>query len=595
MDEAFFEYKNVQSVFQQCLQFDYFKKTVFLFDISVEEVFIILTEAKSSLRSIELNSKLKLDGGFNNEQVDVFEGGQLQGGALSNLDYILEIFGTTTNLIGTNAQKGNHKRAQRRVWFWVALAAVSFGVLAYAFILQITLTPIQKLANEIYMNLPEINGVKQMIWSQSLEGLRKDLLPYYNTININDRDLNEIKNYIVDGRKSWAALIFDVQYWGQVLQNLFTASITISIAGIIFLTAAWKKIQDACGIRREHQHQLGGGKIQNEYSPKLNEKFFRFVYKDSGLKFHKSDLDNTGLIEGGNFVRRYSCGLLAWPLTLGFIVLCMFLVNYVNNTSLTYNGKTISIESIMNKFQLFLATKIGGTLGQSLANRGIIGLFKELLSQTNLISIALFTDKKTDFVSLSTPLNAQLVVLWTAILASGTNLLLNGPKYIQDSFFELKEWIQEMIPYCSGTVSKKVVFDDQIKEALLTILSNKKFNESVDSKVEKNLETRGKSKSRSPRSKSRSRATSKTPTNRVKIKSTEILRLREPKKAIDLPQPIEPPLKATVFAVPLPRNSPLLESRPNKLSSTNPPSPPPPGFQGIFPPRPPPRPQQKVV
>jgi hypothetical protein len=42
------------------------------------------------------------------------------------------------------------------------------------------------------------------------------------------------------------------------------------------------------------------------------------------------------------------------------------------------------------------------------------------------------------------------------------------------------------------------------------------------------------------------------------------------------------PLKANVVAVPLPRNSPLLQT---KSSISIPPPPPPPGFQGIFPPR----------
>ena len=160
-------------------------------------------------------------------------------------------------------------------------------------------------------------------------------------------------------------------------------------------------------------------------------------------------------------------------------------------------------------------------------------------------------------------------------MSSVTTLFLNGPKYIYNSFFELKEWIQEMIPYCSGTVSKKVVFDDSIKEALLTILSNKKLNETIESKVEKNLKTRD-SKSRSPRSKSKSRATSKNPSNRVENKSTEILRLREPQKAVNLPLPA--PLKANVVAVPLPRNSPLLQT---KSSISIPP--PPPGFGGTPP------------
>lgn len=582
MDESFFEYKNVQSVFQQCLQFDYFKKTVFLFDISVEEVFIILTEAKSSLRSIKLNSKLKLDGGFK-EEVILLEDGQLQGG--DTLDNILEIFGDTSKYRGVNAYKRNDIRNKRRSWFWVALACVCFCVVAYGFILLRTLSPIQKLANEIYMKVPEENGVSQVIWSQSLPSLRQKLLRYYPDVTkISDEQLGAISKYIVDGRKSLADLIFNVGYWGQVLTNLFRGT----VSGIILLTA-WKIIQDACGVVRRHEHQLGGGKIQNEYSPKLNEKFYRFVYKDSGLKFYKSDLDYTGLIEGGNFVRRYSCGLLAWPLTLGFIVLCMFLVNYVNNTSLTYNGETISIESIINEFKLFLATQIGGTLGRSLANQGILGLFKELLSQTNLVSIALFKKDGADLFSLSTPLNAQLVILWTAILSSVTTLLLNGPTYVINSFYELKEWIQEMIPYCSGTVSKKVVFDDSIKEALLTILSNRKLNETIELKVvEKNLKTRGKSKSRSPRSKSKSRATSKTPSNRVLNKSIDVLRLREPQKAINLPQR---PLNANGVAVPPPRNSPLIESRPNKSSISIPPPPPPPGFQGIFPPL---RPQEVV-
>lgn len=565
MDESFFEYKNVQSVFQQCLQFDYFKKTVLLFDISVEEVFIILTEAKSSLRSINFNSKLKIDGGFN-EQVGILEGGQ----GKDNLDHFIAYFAGFTY----NTPQQQLLRKSRRAVFLTALACVSFCVLAYAVILQLTLSPIQKLANEIYLKVPEKNGVSEVLWSQSLPLLRQKLLPYYDVTNISDEQLGAISKYIVDGRKSLADLIFNVGYWGQVLKNLLTGSIINSIAGIIFLTSAWKRIQDACGVRR-HEHQLGGGKIQNEYSPKLNEKFFRFVYKDSGLKFHKSDLDNIGVLEGGNFVRRYSCGLLAWPLTLGFIVLCMFLVNYVNKTSLTYNGKTISIESIINEFQLFLAIQIGGTLGRSLSNQGIIGLFKELLSQTNLVSIALFKKDGADLVSLSTPLNAQLVILWSAILSSVTTLFLNGPKYIYNSFFELKEWIQEMIPYCSGTVSKKVVFDDSIKEALLTILSNKKLNETIESKVEKNLKTRD-SKSRSPRSKSKSRATSKNPSNRVENKSTEILRLREPQKAVNLPLPA--PLKANVVAVPLPRNSPLLQT---KSSISIPP--PPPGFGGTPP------------
>jgi hypothetical protein len=276
----------------------------------------------------------------------------------------------------------------------------------------------------------------------------------------------------------------------------------------------------------------------------------------------------------GNFAKKAGCEGLAILQTIILIMIVSVFVFYGSRRNWPQtNGLPMTSEQINIELKLFVANIFegwGGTdsannLGAILRNQGWAQFSYSLFAMGRLISKLIQpTNPKDSFDVTLGALFAAILYVIKDILYSGLSLASKIPKQI----ISIKNWFRDICTANDSPTIKDI--DEKILKQVKSVVKN------VQTKVKKQLNIK-RSGSRSP--------------SKIKKTNSEVLRLREPSPT-ELPKP---PPKAQVVAVPLPRNSPLLESRFNKLSSTIPTTTPPPGFQGIFPPRPPPRPQQKVV
>jgi hypothetical protein len=337
----------------------------------------------------------------------------------------------------------------------------------------------------------------------------------------------------------------------------------------------------------------GGGTDKNKL---IISKIFKKVYSYEYENDLPLQLKGGGIVN--YFKRLYAkgkCEILAFVQAIMTICIVFYMLYHLA----AYNGIPVTFQQISEDLSLFFQNIFKGvyvgvsetpqnSISDILRTRGWFAFLKNMFALSEGISNIIQPEAGGSMFGLSKDFKFAPAAIFTFVLAAIYKMIDPTTAFFSSSianFLELKNWFRDV---CEDIKQPKLLeINENVVNSVSAIITNPKLKREFN----KNGLNKLRSKSRVRRSRSRS----KSPLKRVDNKSTEVLRLREPKKAINLPQPIEPPPKAQVVAVPLPRNSPLLESRFNKLSSTIPTTTPPPGFQGIFPPRPPPRPQQKVV